>query len=289
MSDDDDRTQEIPRDGDRFAGSDDGTGRDGTARLPQGGPAPSPDRPEGTEVLDRRQPAASQSGPSGQPRPQQTVPRPGPQQSGGYPPPGGGYRPSPSAGAAPADSGYGRAQQAYAGAPMLPTDRGSGGFPAAIVGAVVATLVAVASAFGGYQILRNHSSIDPEQVPGFVTYRMNMLVWPFDGGNSDLTMAFVVGGLIVLVVTALLMMAATMSTRAGNGGFAVFLAAWMATVIAGGVARPVAGAIAGHRPSPAGAWQTDIGIGVEWGVLFGWIAALVLVILHTMRRKPAMR
>ncbi len=166
---------------------------------------------------------------------------------------------------------------------MLPTDRGSGGFPAAIIGAVVATLIAAVTAFGAHQILTDHSSIDSRKLPGFVTYRMYMLPWPAHGG--DLTTAFVVGALIVLVVTLLLMMAATMSTRAGTGGFAVFLAGWMATVIAGGIARPVAGVITANGSTPDGVWQNDLSIGVQWGVLFGWIAALVLVIVHAMRRK----
>lgn len=205
--------------------------------------------------------------------------------SGSYPPAGGGYAP-PSGGYRPAPAQQ-RPASAY-GAPMLPADRGSGGFPAAIVGAVVATLIAVATSFGAYQILRNHSSIDSRKLPGFVTYRMDLLPWP-SGGGSDLSTAFVVGVLIVLVITVLLMMAAAMSTRAGNGGFALFLAAWMTTVIAGGVARPVAGAIARQGSSPEAVWQTDLNVGVLWGVLFGWIAALVLLIVHAMRRKPVSR
>ncbi|MFC6706041.1 hypothetical protein [Flexivirga alba] len=237
MTDDDDRTREIHRDGDRY-------------------------RPAGQG--DSTPPSAY--------RPQQQQQ---PQQGGGaYPPAGGGYRPTGQA-------------QPYA-APMLPTDRGSGGFPAAIIGAVVATIVAAASSYAGYQILKNHSSIDPTKPLGFITYHLNMLPWP-SGGGSDLTTAFVVGVLIVLVISVLLMMAAAMSTRAGTGGFALFLAAWMASVIAGGVARPVAGVIARHGSSQNAAWQSDLNTGVLWGVMFGWVAALVLVIVHALRRKPVTR
>lgn len=264
MTDDNDRTQEIRRDGDdrrRPAGQ----GDSASAR-----PAEPTPRRDDTAVFNRP-PQNAAAGESAY-RP---APGPAPQQ-GGYPPPGGGYRPA------------GPAQAPGYGAPMLPMDRGSGGFPAAIIGAVVATLVAVATSFGAYQILKNHSSIDSRKLPGFLTYRMDMLPWP-SGRGGDLTTAFAVGVVIVLVVTVLLTMAATMSTRAGTGGFAVFLAAWMASVIAGGVARPVAGAIARQGSYPSGLWQDDLNVGVLWGVLFGWIAALVLVIVHAMRRKPVQR
>lgn len=91
------------------------------------------------------------------------------------------------------------------------------------------------------------------------------------------------------MVSVLLMMAAAMSTRAGTGGFALFLAAWMTTAIAGGIARPVAGEIARQGSYGGAVWQSDLNTGVLWGVMFGWIAALVLVIVHAMRRKPAAR
>lgn len=225
MTDDDDRTQEIRRDGDQY-------------------------------------------------RPAQGQPQ---QQAGGaYPPAGGGYRPVEPA-----------REQHYA-APMLPTDRGSGGFPAAIIGAVVATIIAALSSYAGHQILRSHPSIDPTKPLGFLTYHLNLLPWP-SGGGHDLTTAFVVGVLIVLVVAVLLMMAAALSTRAGTGGFALFLAAWMASVIAGGIARPVTGVIARHGSSPVAAWQSDLNTGVVWGVMLGWIAAVALVMVHAMRRKPAAR
>lgn len=269
MTDDNDRTQEIRRDDDRFRPAEQGDSTPG--RADDAG-----SRVDDTAVFNRPpQGGASQEQAPYRPAPQQA---PAPRQGGGaYPPAGGGYRPAPQPAQAPS----------Y-GAPMLPTDRGSGGFPAAIIGAVVATIVAVAASFGAYQILKNHSSIDSRKLPGFLTYRMNLLPWPA-GNGGDQTTAFVVGGLIVLVVTLLLMMAATMSTRAGNGGFAVFLAAWMASVIAGGIARPVAGIIARQGSYPNGAWQDDLNIGVVWGVVFGWIAALVLVIVHAMRRKPLTR
>ena len=236
MTDDNDRTQEIRRDGDQY-----------------------------------RPAAQGDSTPPSAYRPQQP-----PQQNDAYPPAGGGYRP-----AGPAQGSYGE--------PVLPMDRGSGGFPAAVIGAVVATLIAVATSFAGYQILKSHPSIDARKLPGFVTYRLNMLSWP-SGRGGDVTTAFVVGVLIVLVVTLLLMMAAAMSTRAGTGGFGLFLAAWMSTVIAGGIARPVAGAIARNGSFASNTiWQDDLNVGVVWGVLFGWIAALLLVIVHALRRKPVTR
>lgn len=258
MTDDDDRTQEIRRSDDRYrppAGSTEAQGY-------------SPERRDDTPAFGR--PAAGPAGPA-------PVDQPGPIPGSYAPAQVGGYRPAGPAGP------YGQ--------PMLPTDRGSGGFPAAVIGAVVATLVAVASSFGAYQILKDHSSIDPGKLPGFVTYRMNLVPWP-SGRGTDLTTAFAVGVLIVLIITLLLMMAAAMSTRAGTGGFALFLAAWMATVISGGVARPVAGAIArqSYRGySPQAAWQADLSVGLEWGLMTGWIAALVLLIVHAMRRKPLTR
>ncbi|GGB17180.1 hypothetical protein GCM10011492_03710 [Flexivirga endophytica] len=265
MTDDEnDRTQEIRRDGDRYSSPDQG----GSA-----GPEPRRGGRDDTAVFDAPAGGAPSAGPFAQgarPAPGPQDPGRPPQQAGAYPPAGGGYRPPPQA-------------QSY-GAPMVPTDRGSGGFPAAIIAAVVATLLAVATSFGAYQILKEHSSIDSRKVPGFVTYRMNMLPWP-SGRGGDLTTAFVVGALIVLVVTLLLMMASAMSTRAGNGGFALFLAAWMATVLAGAIAEPVVGVIARQGSYPTGMWQNDISNGVLWGVLFGWIAALVLLIVHAMRRK----
>lgn len=261
MTDDDDRTQEIRRDGDQLRPA--GQGDSAPAQ-----PEHSTPRRDDTAEFDLPASRPSDPGPGHQPA-QRQAPQP---RDAGYPPAGGGYR---------------QPAQPY-GASMLPTDRGSGGFPAAIIGAVVATLLAVATSFGAYQVLKNHSSIDPVKVPGFITYRMNMLPWPY-GRGGDLTTAFAAGVLIVLVVSLLLMMAAAMSTRAGTGGFALFLAAWMATVIAGGVARPVAGAIARQGNYGNAVWQEDLGVGVLWGVLFGWVAALVLVIVHAMRRKPMAR
>ena len=256
----DDRTQEIRR--------------EDTYRPPQDrSPVPprEPSRSDDTAVFDA--PAAAGG-------------------EGGYPPAGGGY--SPADRGYPLSGGYRsapaqpqRPASAY-GAAMLPADRGSGGFPAAIVGAVVATLLAVATSYAAYQILKSHPSIDSRELPGFVTSRMGLLPWPTGAGNG-LSTAFVVGVLSVLVITVLLMLAAALPTRAGNGGFALFLAAWMATVIAGGVARPVAGAIARHGSAPQGLWQTEVNIGVAWGALFGWIAALMLLIAHGMRRKPVSR
>lgn len=265
MTDDNDRTQEIRRDDDQYRPA--GQGDSHPAR-----PAASAPRRDDTAEFSR--PPQNAPGQASAYRPAQgQQPQPG---GGAYPPAGGGYRPA------------GPTQAPAYGAPMLPMDRGSGGFPAAIIGAVVATLVAAATSFGAYQILKNHSSIDSRKLPGFITYRMNMLPWPSARGN-DLTTAFAVGVLIVLVITLLLMMAATMSTRAGTGGFGLFLAAWMTSVIAGGVARPVAGAIARQGSYPSGVWQDDLNTGVMWGVVFGWIAALVLVIVHAMRRKPVQR
>lgn len=244
MTDDNDRTQEIRRDGDQYR------------PAGQGGSAPA--QPE--HATPRRDDTAAFN------RPQQG--------GGAYQPAGGGYRPAPPV-------------QSY-DAPMLPTDRGSGGFPAAIIGAVVAALVAVLSSFAGHQILKNHASIDPTKPLGFIAYHLYTLPWP-SGRGGDPTTAFAAGVLIVLVVSLLLMMAAAMSTRAGTGGFALFLAAWMATVIAGGVARPVVGVIARQGSYGQAIWQNDLNSGVLWGVLFGWIAALVLVIVHAMRRKPVAR
>jgi hypothetical protein len=262
MTDDDDRTQEIRRDEDQYRQAGQG---DSTPPTPEHGTS----RRDDTAVFSRPAPNVSQ------PRQQQA--------NGAYPPAGGGYRPAQPAPRQHTPQGYG-AQEGY-GAPMLPMDRGSGGFPAAIIGAVVATLVAAASSFAAYQLLRNHSSIDPTTPLGFITDHLSMLPWPSGGGN-DLTTAFLVGALVVLVVSVLLMMAAAMSTRAGTGGFALFLAAWMASVIAGGIARPVASAIARQGAAPNAVWQTDLNIGLVWGVMVGWIAALVLVIVHAMRRKP---
>lgn len=257
MTDENDRTQEIRRDADRFQPS-----------GPPAGQGHSQTRRDDTRAFER--PVTGSPGPTvGTP----PTPSPAPMPPTYAPQPAAGYRPAPA-------PSYAR--------PMLPADRGSGGFPAAMVGSVVATLIAVAGSFGSYQILKNHSSIDPMKLPGFVTYRMNLLPWPSGRGN-DLTTAFAVGVLIVLVVTLLLMMVSAMSTRAGTGGFALLLAAWMATVIAGGVARLVAGAMARQGYSAPGVWQTDLAFGLEWGLMFGWIAALVLLIAHAMRRKPVTR
>jgi hypothetical protein len=169
---------------------------------------------------------------------------------------------------------------------MMPTDRGSGGFPAAIIGAVVATLVAVATSYTSYQVLKDNPGLNATDVPGFIVYRLQLIPWVGLHGSDVLT-AFLAGAVIVLLVTLLLMMASTLTTRAGNGGFALFLAAWMASVIAGAIARPVVSAILFRdMRRSAGAWQADITNGVTWGVLFGWIAAVVLLVVHAARRKP---
>jgi len=200
--------------------------------------------------------------------------------AGGYGQPAAGYRPQqPVTGYRPAP-GY--------GAPMLPTDRGSGGFPAALVGAVIAALVAVGTSYAGHQAAVHSVSLDPRQVSGFFVSRLGLLPWPVGQGGDRLT-AFLAGLVVILLITLLLMMAAAMSTRAGNGGFGLFLGAWMAVVIAGAAAGAVAAAIwmpGGQLSQYIANYITG---GMLWGVLYGWIAALALLIAHALRRKPVTR
>lgn len=250
MTDDEDRTQEIRRDTGRAQSSDRPGQRTGNT-PPFGAPAAPPQRPQGPAQGGYQQPA------------QQARP---------------GYRPGP---------GYQQAPQSTApyGAPMLPADRGSGGFPAALVGAVVAALVAVATSFAGYQTMLHDVSHDSQTVTGFFTSRLVLLPWP-GVGNGDQKTAFLTGLVIVLVVALLLMMVAAMSTRAGTGAFGLFLGAWMTVVLAGAAAAPATAAIWMSGQLPSGYLAGSISGGMVWGVLYGWIAALALVITHAMRRKP---
>lgn len=250
MNDDQDRTQEF--------------GRGGGYR-----PERSPDeRRDDTPPFARvPRPAAPPAGP-----PVASGPSSGPPPAGAYPPPGGGYRP-----AAPAPS--------Y-GPPMLPTDRGSGGFPAAILGVVVAVLAAAGASFGGFQILRNSTAGDGSAAVWFGQH-LQVAVWPSPtAGNERMGSAFGAALIVILVVSAILMIGAAMSTRAGTGGFALFLGTWMAFVLAAGGAHAVAGEII-RVSTTASNVQADFSDGVAGGVLIGWLPALVLVMVHAMRRKPA--
>jgi len=255
MTDDEDRTQEIHRDGDRARSASDGRTDRFAKRTgntpPFGTPAAAPQRTDGPAgPAGHRQPAA-------QPAPA--------------------YRPAP---------GYQQAPSPAYGAPMLPADRGSGGFPAALVGAVVAALVAVGTAYAGYQSMLHDVARDGRSLPGFFVVRLGLLPWP--SGSGDRTTAFLAGLVVVLLVSLLLMMAAAMSTRAGTGGFGLFLGAWMAVVIAGAAAAPAVAAIA--LSDQLSLYVANyVSSGMEWGVLYGWIPALVLLIAHAMRRKPVAR
>lgn len=244
MTDDEDRTQEIRRAGDRYRPSaPDGAGeRSGSGNTPPfGAPAAAPrQHPQG---------------------------------------PVGGYQQAP-----PAYQPVGSATSTY-GAPMLPADRGSGGFPAALVGAVIAALLGAATSYGGYQAAMHNVSLDPSRVSGYFVGRLGLLPWP-GAHRANFATAFLAGIVIVLVVTLVLMTAAVMSTRAGTGGFGVFLGGWMAVVIAGAAAGPLAALIwvPGHASS--GLVSSYVTGGMVWGVLYGWIPALALLIAHAMRRKP---
>lgn len=263
MTDDEDRTQEIRRDrgGSTSSGSPDTDrfGRRSTGNTP---PFGAPGRQAGPQEPQPAQQQQQSSAGYGRP----ASPPPGYQGGPGYRPAGG---PVP----------------AY-GAPMVASDRGSGGFPAALVGAVVATLLAVATAYAGYQAARHDVDLDGRSFTGFFVGRLSLAPWPSQGG--DYTTAFIAAVVIVLIVTLLLMMAATMGTRAGTGGFAVFLGGWMATVLAGAGAEAAAAAI--WVPTGLGNYlSTYVMSGMVWGVLYGWIPALVLLIAHAMRRKPVTR
>lgn len=272
---DDDSTQEFKPDDDRYKpsnspetqafSSDDADAKDDTPPFGRRPTTPPPAQEAGNATQQYARPAREsyQSSPSAAgPRATQAYSRPDPVAREGY-------RPAPS---------YSQ--------PMLPTDRGSSGFPAALVGAVVAALVAVAASYASYEVFRNNTHVSQSGVPGFFIYRLQLMPWVQLHG-SNVVAAFVAGAVIVLVVTLLLMMASTLTTRAGNGGFSVFLAGWMASVIAAAIARTVASAIVSHDlRRPDGAWQLDISNGVIWGLLYGWIAAVVLLIMHVARRKP---
>lgn len=253
MTDDEDRTQEIRRDGDRERFGPDGGG------------------------TDRFSQRTGNTPPFGAPSAPQQPPRPAP---GGYQPPAQqpppGYRPAPGYQQAPAAPSY--------DAPMLPAERGSGGFPAALVGAVVAALVAVATSYAGYEAALHNVTHDGQTFTGFITSRLALLPWPGVHGDDVMT-AFVAGLVIILVVTLLLMMAAAMSTRAGTGGFGLFLGAWMSVVIAGAAAGPAVAQIWMSGRVPTGLVATYVTAGIVWGALFGWIAALALLVTHAMRRK----
>lgn len=253
MTDDDDRTQEIRRDDDRARSASEARSTDRPVERTGNTP------PFGAPAAPQQRQSGPQAG--GDQRPAQ--------------PSGPGYRPIPPYQQVPAE-GY--------AAPMLPTDRGSGGFPAALVGAVIATLLAAGTSYANYQLMVHDVSRDGRTFAGFFTLRLGVLPWPGNAGGDRLT-AFLAGLVVVLAVTLLLMMAATMSTRAGTGGFGLFLGAWMSVVIAGAAAAPAVAAIlfSDHLSVYLANYVSS---GMEWGVLYGWIPGLLLLITHAMRRKP---
>jgi hypothetical protein len=249
MTDDDDRTEEIRRDTRR-----EGPVSGDTDRLSErSGNTP----PFGAPSASRQGPPLGRE-PAGYGQPVQ------------QPPPA--YRPVP-------------ASAAYS-APVVAVDRGSGGFPAAVVGAVVAALIAVATSYAGYQAALHGVTRDPRTLSGFFVGRLNLTPWPSRGGDD--TTAFIACLVIVLVVKLALMLVTTMGTRAGTGGFAIFLGGWMGCVIAGAGAAVAAWAISVPPGTPLGDYVASyVTGGMVWGVLYGWIAALALLIAHAVRRKPA--
>ncbi|RNI21400.1 hypothetical protein [Flexivirga caeni] len=244
MTDDEDRTQEIRRDG----------------------PPPSVPRAASGDTAQYARRPTGNTPPFG-------MPAGAPQPQAGYQRPVPGYAPAPPSGI-PAS-----------GRPMLPVDRGSSGFPAAILGAVVAALLAVASSYANYQAVLHNVSRNPGTLKGYLLGLLGTLPWPAGSSGKYLT-ALLAGVVIILVVSLVLIMAATMSTRAGNGGFAVFLAGWLAVVIGGGIAGVAAVEIWSTGPTMPGAAGTFANSGLVWGAWVGWIPGLVVLAAHAMRRKP---
>ncbi|NNG39516.1 hypothetical protein HJ588_09565 [Flexivirga sp. ID2601S] len=184
---------------------------------------------------------------------------------------------------APGSYAPGGARPSYE--PGVRTDNGDSGFPAATVGAVVAAVLMAVSSFLGHQLARD-GNVSMRSWNGWLAQTMPVAFWPFDGGGQTrATTAFVVALAIVLFLVLLLLMLATMSTRSGNGGFALLLSGWMSCVLAGAVARVVAGLI-GRDTQFAEAIRADVMAGATWGLAAGWIVGCATVAVHLLRRKP---
>lgn len=174
------------------------------------------------------------------------------------------------------------------GYPSPTNGRGGSGFPAAIVGAVVALAVAVASSFGAHQL--QSSSVGSQDARNGLISWLNLLYWPWGGGQtlwnseSRVQTAFVLGALIVLFVSLLLLMAVVMGTRPRSGGFAVFLGGWMCCVVAGAVAHTAALFVVAQDASAVNVAVQGITYGAGWGAVTGWITALAVAVGHRTRR-----
>lgn len=154
----------------------------------------------------------------------------------------------------------------------------------AIVGAVVATVLVAASAFVGNQI--DASKDSPTSAPAIVKRWLTVLPWPWGSDLRDSWQTgFIVGVIVVLVVSFLVLLPAAMSIKTGGGAFALFLSGWMATVIAGAVVAMVSDWAVNDWIWVGGYVRYDVSSGATWGLATGWIVGLVTAFAQSSRRN----
>lgn len=207
--------------------------------------------------------------------------RPGPPQYSEPQQPGPGYAESQ-----PWSSGAQRREYPGAGQPARRSGAGAG-----FLVALAASVFGIAASLGASYVVAHHriSSLVAEQnvaTAGLAGWPVGSArglsrVVPLRLGTRDFVIVFAIAAAVLLV----LLWAAAASMPAGRGAFALFLAGWGATLVAGAVALVAIHLIATDRAQP---WQLVSGAlnaGAAWAVRIGWIVGLVAAIAQSTRKR----
>lgn len=167
----------------------------------------------------------------------------------------------------------------------------------AVVTAVITLIVGVGSSYGAYQLALSNVSLSGLAGRLFIA-PLSQFRWPFLSGAavSDY-LAFAVGVLILVALAALIALIGARSASVSHGGSAVFLSTWMAVVLAALISKVAYMFLAQDRllgDNAKGDLVTAFYTGgaftsVYWGVLTGWIAALIAVVTFKIANRKLAR
>lgn len=171
-----------------------------------------------------------------------------------------------------------------------PPDRAAGG--GAFVTALLATLIAIAASLAASYLNVRHR-LGSRQLQQHLQ-DTGLVVWPKGRSNGvagsvlrletwSFALIFAVAAIFLLV----LLWAAVGSVPGGRGAFAVFLAGWGATLIAGVLAIGVGYYLAADGLQGGQGLFQIFFQGSRWAINVGWLAGLVAAIGQSLRPKVA--
>lgn len=167
----------------------------------------------------------------------------------------------------------------------------------AVITAVITLVLGVGSSYGAYQLALSNVELSSLAGRLFIA-PLSQFRWPFLGGAaaSDY-LGFAVGVLILIALAALIALIGARSASVSHGGSAVFLSTWMAVVIAALVSKVAYMFLAQDRILGDNAkgdlvtafYTSGAFTSVYWGVLTGWIAALIAVVTFKIANRKLAR